>query len=368
MGFNSFYKKLFGPVTSVPAALQAPYFEALDGLRGIAVLMVVFAHLGGNVLLNPLGLSINSRTGVDLFFVLSGFLITTILLKEQLTKGKASLSQFYIRRVLRIIPAAYGFLAVLWLLNIFFHLNIRLFDFAASAVFIKNLPMPNEPFTAHFWSLAVEMQFYLIFPALLLSNVNRYTAIALLIVIGATAISFCGEHFVSINHYPATNWLNRLSRYTFWKGPVIILIGSLLSIFMFKGIIPVTSASGRNILVAVLLLLALVITTRAFSYYTRYVSEFVGAVLFAMVILFSLKGRGFLSSRLLVRTGLISYSMYIWQELFIGTNTWQPWLRFMDGYPMVIIIMVKLGLLLLISTLSYYFIERLFLRLKSKFK
>ncbi|WP_214071306.1 acyltransferase [Mucilaginibacter sp. dw_454] len=364
----NFRNKLLAPITTVPAALQNAHFASLDGLRGIAVLIVVFAHLGGNHLLKPFHLSVNSRTGVDLFFVLSGFLITSILLKERVAKGSVSLQRFYIRRIFRIVPAAYAFLFLVCLLNLFLPLHIGLRDFLASLFFLKNLPMPNEPFTAHFWSLAVEVQFYIIFPFLLVTNINRYIIIALTLVIGITVIAICAEHISITAQYPEIRWLVKLSRYAFWKGPVIILIGSLLSILMFKGIINIKAISKPDLIAALLIMMALVITANSFVSYTRYLSEIVAALLFAITILISLKGGCFLSSTFLVKVGVMSYSIYIWQELFIGTHAWQPWLKFMAGYPVAELIIIKLVLLAALSFLSYYFIERVFLRIKTKFE
>lgn len=98
--------KRTAPFTGIPYVLQASYYPALDGVRGVAILVVLLAHTGINHYLRPLHLFLDSGFGVHLFFVLSGFLITTRLLKETIKKGTPSLRRFYFRRALRILPAS----------------------------------------------------------------------------------------------------------------------------------------------------------------------------------------------------------------------------------------------------------------------
>ena len=221
-------QKLFADISAVPESLQGSYFRSLDGLRGLAILMVVCHHFGVNYYLHGSGVFIESDTGVHIFFVLSGFLITTLLIKEKLKSGDISLKHFYIRRVLRILPVAYLFLLVLIILNACLHLQIQWIDFIASFLFFKNLSLRNEPYTAHLWSLAAEEQFYILFPFLLSYNINRYFIIALIIVVGVPVISIMGNYHVSFLFVnPSVAFITKIIMYSFWKGPVIILIGSV---------------------------------------------------------------------------------------------------------------------------------------------
>ncbi len=158
--------------------------------------------------------------------------------------------------------------------------------------------------------------------------------------------------------------------YSFWNGPVLILIGSLFSIFAFKGIIKVDRINRNYFLSFILLLVAIVIHTKTSFFYSKYFSEYLSAILIGYVILLSINTNSFLSAilnnALIVKTGLLSYSLYIWQELFIGGLPWQPWLSSWNGYPLKVIIILKLISIFLISSISYYFYESRFLRLKSK--
>ncbi len=298
-------------------------------------------------------------------------MITTVLLKEKIKNGNISLTYFYIKRILRIIPVAYLFLFVLIILNFCYHLKIGSLDFVASFLFLKNLPIGNSFFTAHLWSLAVEAQFYLTFPFLLVYNINKYTVVALFIIVFIPIVSVLGLYQPGILYSNLTiRLITKISMYSFWKGPVLILIGSLFSIFTFKGIIKADRINRNYFLSFILLLVAIVIHTRVFCFYSKYFSEYLSAILIAYVILLSINTNSFLSAilnnALIVKTGLLSYSLYIWQELFIGGLPWQPWLSSWNGYPLEVIIILKLISIFLISSISYYFYESSFLRLKSK--
>jgi peptidoglycan/LPS O-acetylase OafA/YrhL len=150
----------------------------IEGLRGLAVTLVVLFHVG---LLSQAGTQITGGfIGVDLFFVVSGFLITGLLIRERERNGKISFSRFYARRVRRILPASIVVLLVTLIAsNVLINMVDRpsvMLDGAASALSVANIrfamttdyfnPVNYSPFL-HFWSLGVEEQFYFIWPALL---------------------------------------------------------------------------------------------------------------------------------------------------------------------------------------------------------
>jgi peptidoglycan/LPS O-acetylase OafA/YrhL len=365
------YNKLFAEITTIPRGLQDSYFPVLDGFRAVAILIVVFTHVGINKYLMPYGLNMDSTTGVHIFFVISGFLITTLLLKEKIKNGRISLKYFYIRRALRILPLAYLFLLILIVLNSIYHLKIPTADFLASFLFYKNLPMPNEPFTAHFWSLAVEEQFYITFPLLLAYNTNKYMAFALGIVIIVPAISIL--NYYNIGPWPQTGILHSISKvcmYAFWKGPVIILIGSLFSLCLFKGIIKPEFIKINYFTSFIILLVGITITSKGFIFYSKYISEYVSALLVGFAIILSINKPGLLStilSNAFFRwIGILSYSIYIWQELLIGSRAWQPWMHVFYSYPLWVVIIIKIVLITIIATTAYKF-ERFFLKIKNRY-
>jgi peptidoglycan/LPS O-acetylase OafA/YrhL len=158
----------------------------LTGLRAVAIAIVVARH-AGEVTSPAITAFAFGFAGVDIFFVLSGFLITSLLVGEWSRTGRISLPQFYIRRALRLLPALFAFLIVLLLFVPFQPAGSRrsLVEAAGlSTVFLGNIaktlnwvfPLP------HMWSLGMEEQFYLVWPAtlfaLLLVGVRRGVVIA----------------------------------------------------------------------------------------------------------------------------------------------------------------------------------------------
>ncbi|HMC86217.1 MAG TPA: acyltransferase family protein, partial [Chitinophagaceae bacterium] len=121
------------------------------------------------------------QLGVKLFFVISGFLITTLLIKEKIKTNTINLKKFYIRRFLRIFPVFYLFLIVIIVLNFVLHLAIPWYIFLTAALYLTNFFIYQTHWTmVHFWSLSVEEQYYLVWPALFKKNHN----LALIIAVG----------------------------------------------------------------------------------------------------------------------------------------------------------------------------------------
>lgn len=194
----------------------------LDGLRGIAVIAVVLYHA-------DLGIVSGGFLGVDIFFVLSGFLITTILLDEVLVSGTIDRANFYIRRIRRLFPAlivvliaaiisagfwahdaAYGVRRDLpWALT--FVLNWSYLFFNQS--YFVNLSRP--PLLQHLWSLSIEEQFYVIWPLVLIAlcRVRRVNVRALVFTVaslGAVASTLWMRHLAIVDGFPIPNDPSRL--------------------------------------------------------------------------------------------------------------------------------------------------------------
>src|SRR5258708_7681890 len=143
---------------------------SLDGVRALAAFLVVYYHMG----ISP---AFDGALGVLIFFTLSGFLITWILLTEYRSSGTVSFRAFYQRRALRIFPAFYGF----WLFTIIVdhirHAPIQ-WNQAWSAFFYVSdyhhaIVRPSPEYIMHTWSLGVEEQFYILWPALLLVGIRK---------------------------------------------------------------------------------------------------------------------------------------------------------------------------------------------------
>ncbi len=163
------------------------YRPALDGLRAVAIAAVLLYHAGGIL---PGG-----TVGVDLFFVLSGFLITTLLLEDRVSAGEASLQRFYRRRAYRLLPALVALLGAFLALSIGLALDgvgslaSDLVGIAAGVGYLSNVVMTGEPGTQvmpdalrHLWSLAAEEQFYVVWPVVFCVILRRRLRLALLVV------------------------------------------------------------------------------------------------------------------------------------------------------------------------------------------
>lgn len=168
-------------------AHQKQYYPALDGLRGLAILFVVFFHNFGFI-----NYSVFGWIGVDLFFVLSGYLITDILLTTVGSPGY--LRNFFARRVLRIFPLYYLSLAIFLLIlpkfdilknQLQFYVDHQWWLWAYLQNWLYSFHTPRSTFLIHFWSLAVEEQFYLIWPfVILLIRKPKHLLVLMFLILG----------------------------------------------------------------------------------------------------------------------------------------------------------------------------------------
>lgn len=195
-----------------PPPTQRRFFPEVQGLRALAVVIVLVYHVNHELL--PGG-----YVGVDVFFVISGFLITTLMLREARTHGRVSLRNFYIRRVRRILPAATLVLVVTGVLAFVVLPAPRLGDTAvqliASAAYVENLYLAHQSVdylaaetaaspVQHFWSLAVEEQFYLLWPLLFVAWLalgSRWRGERVIIAAASmvVAVSFAWSVWLSTN-------------------------------------------------------------------------------------------------------------------------------------------------------------------------
>jgi peptidoglycan/LPS O-acetylase OafA/YrhL len=353
-------------LSTIPAELNKPYLAILDGLRGIAILTVVVGH---SAIGYKLAQYIKGYIGVGIFYVLSGFLITTLLLKEKIKFGTVSFKSFYIRRALRILPVAYFFLIVLLLLNVIFKLDISALSFLSSAFFIRNLPLnygPGSWSNGHFYTLAVEEQFYLLFPVLIIYCYKHYVKIVCFIIVIVPTVQFILAQKIGLFY---DNDFSRRLCILFVNvlggDAISILIGTLLAVFIFNGTLLPPKKTGNYFFSTFIFCGA--ITLRSSNLITGgYLTTLVFATLIAYVIYLCLGPRDLLiqilENFLLVRIGVLSYSIYIWQQLF---TKYQPWSNLFSKADSL---WLNIPLLIITSVLSYYFFERKFLKLKAQFR
>lgn len=162
------------------------HFGSLDGLRAIAIGAVLWHHWPGRFDLLDAKLSHYGFLGVDLFFVISGYLITTLLLREEARDGAFSLPGFYWRRVLRILPVYYLVVTLVGVYYIVLRGETQYLDlWPYYYLFLSNFLIGDIPMLAPTWSLAVEEQFYLIWPVLLLLAPRRWVLPLLAVLVAA---------------------------------------------------------------------------------------------------------------------------------------------------------------------------------------
>jgi len=135
---------------------------SLDGLRALSILLVVIGHWAGTYGF-PVALSY-AFLGVRIFFVISGYLITTLLLQERSQTTTISLSEFYVRRAYRILPAATVFLATMLITR---RQELTWYHAAMAVLYLADFDPTRPMFFGHLWSLSVEEQFYLLWPYIL---------------------------------------------------------------------------------------------------------------------------------------------------------------------------------------------------------
>jgi peptidoglycan/LPS O-acetylase OafA/YrhL len=334
---------------------------AIGGWRGIAILLVLFAH----TLYFPITDQFvgSGNLGVDLFFVISGYTITARLLEEE--SSTSVLGRFYIRRVFRILPPVCVYLATLCVISTFFKIVSR-GELLSSLFFWRNYQLsldPSGPFTGHFWSLSIEEHFYLLWPVVLI-RASRKRAL-FVAIFGAIATAVWRAHD-SANSF-LTNLFPAGKTMAFYR--VIrtdqrldgLLVGCILAIVISRRSVREFIFRNFPILMPVVCAVLLVRFARMALGYP-WLSIY---VLFAIAVASTIVVKQgpiyqLLCSRPLVWIGRISYSLYIWQELFL-LQFWQNLFAFYK-HPLPLgvgaMVIVNLACTFAAAACSFYFIER----------
>jgi peptidoglycan/LPS O-acetylase OafA/YrhL len=338
------------------------YRKEIDGLRALAVIPVILFH-AGFVFFS------GGFVGVDVFFVISGYLITTIIIRE-LNDNTFSLKRFYERRARRIFPALIFVILIISIISFIFLTRSELASYFKSVIaalfffsnfhFYKTAPYFQsesdlEPLL-HTWSLSIEEQFYILFPiTLLLFNKFFKKYIFFVLIFGFVASLFICQ-FLAFNTYGTLNFYFTLSRA--WE----LALGAISAyIMIYKNLS--YSVFVKNLLSAIGIIL-IMFSIFFFSKQTVFPSFYtlVPTIGTALILLFAEREtfvNKILSNKFLISIGLISYSLYLWH---------QPLLAFGRIYFNDFSITQKLILIFisfLISIFSYFIIEKTF-RDKSK--
>lgn len=371
-------------MTQTPAGFR--YVAFLDGLRALSITLVMGVH-GLGPISEAVSRPLNGWIGVDIFFVISGFLITSLLTQELASTGTLSLKRFWMRRVLRIMPAYYFFLLVMavWLgAAAFPALTVAatyLTDYD-SALGWGNLGRFRQ-LLGHTWSLAVEEQFYLLWPVLFYF-VLAYRAQKLvyhrgLIVAGAAIVLVV----VWRGYLVTTGASNDRLYLAFDTRFDAILTGCLAALLWAAPAWQQRIRSGLGNAWAPWVVLGAFLLSAAnlgFPHDRGLGFWVVGlpvqnalAALLVLALLVNPYSRltTFFSQPVLTWIGRLSYSLYLWHVMaFYGVDRLAPATRLgLSGYSAEIILeTLRLGAVLLIACISYYVVERPFLQLKKRWK
>ena len=322
------------------------YSPALDGLRAIAVILVMLTHANFQ-------LGDNGVLGVDMFFALSGFLITTLLLEENNKRQGISLAAFYVRRGLRLFPALYITLAVALLYAFYVKDGVEqtkiIWEVASASLYLYNISWIwdwNGPLLGHTWSLAVEEQFYLIWPWILIFAL-RFKALRLL------ALGLTG--FIALSYVlKLTGNLSGLGRSLIHEA---IFIGCLASILRWTGKLPFRIP---DIIILGCLIFTVIVGVFPVTWYMELYKQGGGslmALITAIIILGLVDQSSSLTSKLLglpplIGIGKISYALYLWHVPVFH------WFKWHSTLPPSVSFILKFVITFLLAGLSWVLVEK----------
>jgi len=337
--------------------------RGLDGLRAFSIAFVLVGHLTGTqnfrlpaVVAATLGRVPLAAMGVRIFFVISGFLITSLLIEEERRTGSVSLGRFYFRRTLRIFPPFYVYIAAMMVLEAMGRISLRPGDLLHAATYTTNYHHDRAWYLGHTWSLAVEEQFYLLWP--FLYRVARHRRVTLLVsyIIAAPIWRFAtlcllpaqrvgiGESFFTTADSIAIGCLlalvrpilleHRLYRRIIDSSAYLLIVPALLgigSLERYAKLDVVFCMSAQNVLIAVFV-----------ERVTRSSRGVVSSVL---------------NTRAVALVGVWSYSIYLWQQLVLNRKVQDS---IFTAFPLNLI------LAFVLAATSYYLVERPALRLRQR--
>ena len=333
------------------------YRPEIDGLRALAVIPVIFFHAGFSFLSGGF-------VGVDVFFVISGYLITSIIIKE-LNNNKFSIKRFYERRARRILPALIFVILISSIISFIFLTKSELGSYFKSVIatllffsnfyFYKTTPYFQsesdlEPLI-HTWSLSIEEQFYIIFPITLLlfhKFFKRY--IFLMLIFGFVASLFICQ-FLALKTGGTLNFYFTFSRV--WE----LALGAICSyILIYKNL------SYSTLIKNLLSTIGVILITFSIFFFSRQTVfpsfyTLVPTIGTSLIILFADRDtfiNKILSIKFLVSIGLISYSLYLWHQPLLAFGK-----IFLDNLS-IINKLILIFLSILMSIFSYFFIEKIF--------
>ena len=333
------------------------YRPSLDGVRALAIAIVVLLHAR----VSGFGYG---YLGVDVFFVLSGFLITCILVEELHSDGRIRLGLFWARRALRLLPALLAFAAVVMLLERWMQPNTR-DGLWPALLYVMNWFRIDGSSGGAFditWSLAIEEQFYLLWPLVLIGlwRIDRSLRLAMRFCGLGIVASVLARTVVSLNGAPFDRWYH-----DFFLRVDTILIGCLLALVLEIRPAPPNWMRDPNLMVLGLLMLVAALLlgrNRGLPIVPTSLAHTYAGVATALIIVACVVGGTSPFLRILEHPGMLwlgrrSYGIYLWHWPIFRNELLQS--RGPD-------VVWAIALTLLAAELSYRFVEAPFLRLKGR--
>lgn len=340
---------------------------SLNGLRAISVLLVINSHLYLHYYYFDAKFGLkwllceffkNGSLGVNIFFVISGFLITEILRNEERTFGEISIRLFFFKRVLRIFPAYFFMLLMYWMLQNANVIAIPKNAWLTALTFTKYFNWNLDWYTGHAWSLSIEEQFYLVWPIIFLYGKKRRHLVPLAICIAVPLVRIFAfirptELFNDFTLFTRIDAIAIGCLLSFGKAEVMHMVkGYLTWLFLFSiGLLffmpyieTIVNREGLRFLLV--------------PFGTTWGT--LANLCICIILLYSLSGKDHIWHRLLNCKpldfiGILSYSLYLWQQFFLKNTT--AWYH---KFPLNILLIVMAALF------SYYIIEKPFLLLKKR--
>ena len=333
-----------------PAIPEPDRIPSLDGLRAISIALVVFGHLSGTQHFLPerVGSFFGvGDLGVRVFFVISGFLITRLLLTEVEARGRIHLGKFYLRRTFRIFPPYYAFLLALLAMNAAGWLALNVGDLTHAVTYTSNYHPGRSWNVGHTWSLSVEEQFYLLWPAVLLLLERRRA-------LWAAAGFFVLSPFIRLSLWwlggPSIGVGHRFETVADAIAIGCVLAGSAERLRCHPRYRAFMDSRWFGLVPAVVMSASLLGDRPRLSFLFGFSVMNLGIALCVHWCVVHHHGRigRVLNAAPFVYVGVLSYSMYLWQQIFLNRES----AAVLNQFP------ANLLLAAAASVLSFYAIER----------
>lgn len=345
-------------------------YPSINGLRAVSIVLVIIHHL---CLSDPLFSRLENvrwlrplisflqdgQLGVNVFFVISGFLITSLMLEEENITKTISLKHFYIRRTLRIFPAYYFLLFVYFILQLLNLIHISEMSWLTAITYTKYFNWESEWLTAHAWSLSVEEQFYLFWPLIFVYGFRYRKAAPIILILTVPVIR------IFLSSKP-DSWIYDLTIFTRIDS---IATGCLFALYKER-IVEIVEKHWKKVFYASIIMIFFVKELQTLSMkiglgfifiplgttYGTIANFAIGFLMMYLVFGPQKIWFKFFNSSIINYIGSLSYSIYLWQQIFIsGSGHW------VTKYPQ------NLLFILLTAMSSYHLIEMPFIKLKKKF-